>query len=187
MLYLRHFLLISFSILLICSLLVPVAISDEAPKFSAYEILKAHGLPMGLLPKGVKNFSFDDSGKFQVHLDRACNAKFENEIHYDMNVSGILSFGQINELSGISAQDLFLWFPVLEIRVDIPSSGLIYFNVGVVSKQFSLSMFETPRDCLEGPRSDLVGGREIAQTVSKIRLGKLENQHGEDNAARTAL
>lgn len=31
--------------------------------------------------------------------------------------------------------------------MDIPSSGLIYFDVGVVSKQFSLSFFETPHDC----------------------------------------
>ncbi|KAK1425241.1 hypothetical protein QVD17_20589 [Tagetes erecta] len=30
----------------------------------------------------------------------------------------------------------------------IPSSGLIHFDVGVVHKQFSLSSFDTPRDCL---------------------------------------
>lgn len=96
----------------------------------------------------MTNFSLDDSGRFQVYLDQACNAKFEDELHYEQNVSGNLSFGQIGELSGISVKDLFLWFPVKEIRVDIPSSGLIYFDVGVVSKQFSLSSFDTPRDCL---------------------------------------
>ncbi|KAG8388860.1 hypothetical protein BUALT_Bualt02G0168900 [Buddleja alternifolia] len=135
---------------------------------------------MGLLPKGVTNFTFDNSGKFHVHLDRACNAKFENELHYDMNVSGVLRYGQIDALSGITAQDLFLWFPVKEIRVDIPSSGLIYFDVGVVSKQFSLSSFETPRDCLDNPGPDLRGWRQIVQTVSEILSGKL-------NFARTAL
>lgn len=103
---------------------------------------------MGLFPKGVTNFSLDDSGRFQVYLDHACNAKFEDELHYDQNVSGNLTYGQIGELLGISTQDLFLWFSVKSIRVDIPSSGLIYFDVGVVSKQFSLSSFETPRDCL---------------------------------------
>ncbi|XP_071738055.1 uncharacterized protein [Rutidosis leptorrhynchoides] len=89
-----------------------------------YEILKSNGLPMGLLPKGVTNFTFDDSGRFEVHLDQACNSKFENEFHYDQKIS------------------------VKAIRVDIPSSGLIYFDVGVVHKQFSLSSFDTPRDCL---------------------------------------
>ncbi|PIN08013.1 hypothetical protein CDL12_19411 [Handroanthus impetiginosus] len=170
--------LISF---FICSSLLSVANSDEASGSSIYEVLKVHGLPMGLLPKGVKNFSLDNSGKFEVHLDSACIAQFENELHYDMNVSGTLRFGQIDGLSGISAQDLFLWFPVIEIRVDIPSSGLIYFDVGVVSKQFSLSSFETPRDCLAAPGPDLRDGRQIVETVSQIRLGK------HDDAARTVM
>lgn len=128
-----------------------------------YELLQTNGLPMGLLPKGVTNFTYENAtGRFEVHLDQACNAKFEDEIHYDCNVTGNLTFGQISGLSGISAQDLFLWFPVKEIRVDIPSSGLIYFDVGVVSKQFSLSSFETPRECLAA--SNLV----IVQSVSKV-------------------
>lgn len=79
---------------------------------------------------------------------------YENELHYDRNISGVLSLGQIDQLSGISAKDLFLWFQVKEIRVDIPSSGLIYFDVGVVSKQFSLSSFETPKECLAVQFSD---------------------------------
>ncbi|KAI3526439.1 hypothetical protein L1887_05692 [Cichorium endivia] len=120
--------------------------SLESP--TIYEALKLNGLPIGLFPKGVTNFSLDDSGRFRVYLDQACNAKFEDELHYEQNVSGNLTFGQIGELSGISVKDLFLWFSVKEIRVDIPSSGLIYFDVGVVSKQFSLSSFDTPRDCL---------------------------------------
>ncbi|KAL8087673.1 uncharacterized protein At5g01610-like [Apium graveolens] len=130
-------------------LLVVKASPLQSTTRSIYDILKLYGLPMGLLPKGVKDFSFDDSsGRFEVHLDQACNAKFENELHYDQNISGNLSYGEINGLNGILAQDLFLWFAVKEIRVDVPSSGLIYFDVGVVSKQFSLSSFETPRDCL---------------------------------------
>ncbi|XP_071721145.1 uncharacterized protein At5g01610-like [Rutidosis leptorrhynchoides] len=123
-----------------------VSFSQESP--TIYELLKRNGLPMGLFPKGVTNFSFDDSGRFQVYLDHACNAKFEDELHYDSNVSGNLTYGRIGQLSGISAKDLFLWFLVKEIWVDIPNSGLIYFDVGVVSKQFSLSSFETPRECL---------------------------------------
>ncbi|KAL3653252.1 hypothetical protein CASFOL_002933 [Castilleja foliolosa] len=170
--------------LFIFSLLSSMAASSDS---SIYEILKAHGLPMGLLPKGVTNFTLDNSGKFVVYLDRACNSKFENELHYDLNVSGKISYGQIEGLSGITAQDLFLWFPVIEIRVDIPSSGLIYFNVSVVSKQFSLSSFESPRDCLAAPSPDLRDENHILQTFSKILFGRLRYKLDRDNLARTAL
>lgn len=129
-----------------------------------YEILRSNGLPIGLLPKGVTNFTYDDSGRFEVYLDEACNSKFENELHYDRNVSGTLTFGQIGSVSGISAQDLFMWFMVKEIRVDIPSSGLIYFDVGVVHKQFSLASFDTPRDCLAYNENHLV-----TQMVPKVK------------------
>ncbi|GMI85690.1 hypothetical protein HRI_002238300 [Hibiscus trionum] len=120
----------------------------NADQDSIYGILKAHGLPTGLLPKGITRFDFDATGRFQVHLDQPCKTKFESQMHYDRNVSGTLSYGQIGALSGISAQELFLWFPVKGIRVDVPTSGLIYFDVGVVFKQFPLSLFESPRDCL---------------------------------------
>lgn len=148
-----------FLTLLVASTLLLLAKSSplqSSTTRSIYDILQAYGLPMGLLPKGVKDFSFDDSsGRFEVHLDQPCNAKFENELHYDQNISGKLTYGEMNGLSGILAQDLFLWFAVKEITVDVPSSGLIYFDVGVVSKQFSLSSFETPRDCLAVQSSDL--------------------------------
>ncbi|PSR94974.1 Nuclear transition protein like [Actinidia chinensis var. chinensis] len=130
--------------------------ATAAESFTIYEVLRSHGLPTGLIPTGVNDFKYDQSGQFEFHLDRECNVKFDSELHYDRNVSGNLFYGQIAELSGISAQDLFLWFPVKEIRVDVPSSGLIYFDVGVVSKQFSLSLFETPRDCVAAETPDHV-------------------------------
>lgn len=138
---------------------------------SIYQILKEHGLPMGLLPKGISQFTFDNTGRFEVFLDQACNAKFESELRYDKNVSGSLSYGQIGSLSGISAQELFLWFHIKGIRVDIPSSGLIYFDVGVVFKQLSLSLFETPRDCVAVPSDhdgDVRDGKLVAQTLFKV-------------------
>ncbi|KAJ9169840.1 hypothetical protein P3X46_017989 [Hevea brasiliensis] len=157
---------------------------------SVYDVLKDHGLPMGLFPKGVKDFTINGTGHFLVHLDQACNAKFESELHYDRNVSGTLSYGQIGALSGISAQELFLWFPVKGIRVDVPSSGVIYFDVGVVSKQFSLSLFETPRDCLavrDGQAEAIESGRLIAEAVSKSQLGELRYQLDQENFGRVVL
>nr|KYP64181.1 hypothetical protein KK1_018771 [Cajanus cajan] len=113
-----------------------------------YEELQAQGLPVGLLPKGIVKYSLNaSSGEFEVWMKEPCNAKFENEVHYDSNIKGILGYGRIGELSGVSAQELFLWFPVKGIRVDVPTSGLIHFDVGVADKQFSLSLFEDPPDC----------------------------------------
>ncbi|PON75118.1 hypothetical protein PanWU01x14_044700 [Parasponia andersonii] len=159
---------------------------EKKQEETIYEVLKAHGLPMGLLPKGVKEFDIDESGRFQVYLDQACNAKFENELHYDRNVSGTLSYGQIGALSGISAQELFLWFPVKGIRVDIPSSGLIYFDVGVVFKQFSLSLFETPPDCVAVRTLEQSNAQE-AGAVSKSKYGKLRYRLDHDSFGRNAV
>ncbi|GFQ00913.1 hypothetical protein PHJA_002235200 [Phtheirospermum japonicum] len=98
----RTLLFILLAILLGSSFPPSISASDEPSGSSIYEVLSTHDLPMGLLPKGVKNFSYNNSKKFEVHLDRACNAKFENELHYDTNVSGPIRYGQINELSGIT-------------------------------------------------------------------------------------
>ncbi|PWA65988.1 hypothetical protein CTI12_AA328440 [Artemisia annua] len=163
--YLTFFILFSIATLVSC----------HQKSLTIYEVLKLNGLPMGLFPKGVTNFSLDDYGNFHVFLDQACNAKFEDELHYDRNISGNLTFGQIGQLSGITAKDLFLWFRVKKIWVDTPSSGLIYFDVGVVSKQFSLSSFDTPRDCVASP-------------VSKIQSRKLGHDEPNDqDLLRAAL
>nr|XP_043636249.1 uncharacterized protein LOC122607357 [Erigeron canadensis] len=154
------------------SILPTISFSKQTQ--TIYEILRSNGLPMGLLPKGVTNYTIDDSGLFEVHLEQACNSKFENELHYDRNVSGRLTFGQIDGVSGISAQDLFMWFNVKEIRVDIPSSGLIYFDVGVVHKQFSLASFDTPRDCLASVMDN--GDQIITEMVPKKLSRKLGHQ-----------
>ncbi|KAJ7978277.1 Protein of unknown function, DUF538 [Quillaja saponaria] len=138
---------LSFAFFFSLSLLsLPVSTADSP--YTIYDHLRLYGLPIGLLPKGITDFSINTtSGQFQVFLDQPCNAKFENEVHYDFNVTGTLSSGRIGELSGVEAQELFLWFPVKGIRVDVPNSGLIHFDVGVVDKQFSLSLFDSPPDC----------------------------------------
>ncbi|EEF47378.1 uncharacterized protein LOC8274266 [Ricinus communis] len=139
---------------------------------SIYDHLRQNSLPVGLFPKGITDFSYDTTnGHFQINLIQPCNAKFENQLHYDFNISGFLSFGKIGELSGISQQELFLWFPVKGIRVDVPSSGLIYFDVGVVDKQFSLSLFENPIECtaVDGSVDPLRFEKDL-----KVQSGKLE-------------
>ncbi|GAB4841519.1 hypothetical protein Ancab_022236 [Ancistrocladus abbreviatus] len=160
----------------------------SSDSISIHDALRSQGLPIGLLPKGVKNYTLDDSGKFVVYLDQACNAKFESELHYDLNVSGRLSFGQIGNLSGISAQELFLWFPVKGIRVDVPSSGLIYFDVGVVHKQFSLSLFESPPDCVAAAHPpNIEEGRLIPNRFEKNSDGVLRSRFDEGDNGREVM
>ncbi|KAM1160789.1 uncharacterized protein LOC126618379 [Malus sylvestris] len=145
---------VSILCLVVVAFLLPLPASGT-PSSSIYDHLRKQGLPIGLLPKGITDYSLNaTTGEFRVLLEQPCHAKFENQVLYDFNVSGFLSFGRIANLSGVSAQELFLWFPVKGIRVDVPSSGLIYFDVGVVDKQFSLSLFESPPDCTAVDPSD---------------------------------
>ncbi|KAG4924629.1 hypothetical protein JHK87_050169 [Glycine soja] len=149
-----------------------------------YEVLSEHGLPMGLFPQGVREFAVGEDGLFWVRLDEACNAKFENELHYERNVSGHLSYGMIDALSGLEAQDLFLWFQVMSIRVDVPSTGLIYFDVGAASKRFPLSLFETPPECVavssqqqDAPshhQTNVAGAAVIAVAIRLLRPKNLD-------------
>lgn len=177
---------LSLLLLLLVSSLASISSSS-----SIYDVLSSHGLPTGLIPKGVKEYSLDDTGRFEVHLTEACDAKFENTVHYDRNVSGILSYGQIQGLTGISAQELFLWFPVKGIHVDIPSSGIIYFDVGVIFKRFSLSLFENPPDCKaanhDGHLVDLEEGKYIAESVSQSLSGKLRYELDQESTERAEI
>nr|GMC96735.1 uncharacterized protein LOC109177693 [Ipomoea batatas] len=159
---------------------------------SVYQLLSAYALPMGLFPEGILDFYLDNvSGRFELRLSHSCAAEFETPVWYDVTVSGTLSYGQISDLSGVAAQELFLWLPVKSIRVDIPSSGLIYFDVGVVNKQFSLSFFETPRVCTfldndEAPSwssGDLVSIEDLFRII-ETKSGKVLKQHYQEDAGR---
>ncbi|XP_057499268.1 uncharacterized protein LOC130783571 isoform X2 [Actinidia eriantha] len=176
----RPNLLIQFTIL--------ASIIWSSSSSSIYDVLRSHGLPPGLLPKGITNFTIDPAtGRFESHLDSSCNAKFETDFHYEATVAGTLAVGQIGDVSGVSAQDLFLWFPVKGVRVDVPSSGVVYFDVGDgVRKQFSFSSFETPQDCAASPApANLVLFNRDGPIVEN-QLGKLENDLDRGDALRTA-
>ncbi|RWW13697.1 hypothetical protein BHE74_00059547 [Ensete ventricosum] len=135
------------SLLLLFSFFFFGAAVTAASGGSAYEVLRSHGLPIGLLPKGVREFYVDGEGRFEARLYAPCTAKFESEVRYNASIVGTISPGQIAGLSGVAAQDLFLWFPVRAIRLDEQTSGVIHFDVGVVDKRFTLSLFEFPPDC----------------------------------------
>ncbi|GMH05683.1 hypothetical protein Nepgr_007523 [Nepenthes gracilis] len=131
-----------FSILIFPHL--PTSLSSSS---SVHELLKAKGLPAGLLPKEVKSFTFDQNGNLQVFLDGPCLTKFENRVFFESVVRANLSYGQLIGVQGLSQEELFIWLPVKDIIVNDPTSGLILFDIGVAYKQLSLSLFEDPPSC----------------------------------------
>ncbi|KAG5630639.1 hypothetical protein H5410_002356 [Solanum commersonii] len=82
----------------------------------------------GLLPSSVKSYSLSDDGTFEV----ICRSL----VMWSLNI----------------------WFITLtsvnEIRVDLPSSGSIYFQVGFINKKLDIKQFETPRSCQDNAVED---------------------------------
>ncbi|XP_057481462.1 uncharacterized protein LOC130768402 [Actinidia eriantha] len=186
----RPYLLFQFTILASIISISSSSSSSSLSSSSIYDVLGSYGLPPGLLPKGITNFTIDPStGRFESHLDSSCNAKFETDFHYEATVAGTLAFGQIGDVSGVSAQDLFLWFPVKGVRVDVPSSGVVYFDVGDgVRKQFSFSSFETPQDCDAADASPSLVNLVLFNRDGPIvenQFGKLENDLDQGDALWT--
>ncbi|KAJ8754652.1 hypothetical protein K2173_010743 [Erythroxylum novogranatense] len=114
---------------------------------SIHELLISKGLPAGLLPKEVKNFTLSEDGRLEVFLDRPCFTKYENRVFFDSVVRANLNYGSLVGVVGLSQEELFLWLPVKDIIVNDPKSGLILFDIGVAYKQLSLSLFEVPPSC----------------------------------------
>ncbi|KAA8549640.1 hypothetical protein F0562_001342 [Nyssa sinensis] len=134
-------LLLSFYILSITA----NSISEDAP--TVYEILPHFGLPSGLLPDSVKSYSLSEDGSFAVELENTCYIQFDYLVYYEKKITGKLKYGSITNLKGIQVQRFLFWFNVDEIRVDLPPSDSIYFQVGIINKKLDVGQFETVHSC----------------------------------------
>ncbi|OAY54606.1 uncharacterized protein LOC110610471 [Manihot esculenta] len=114
---------------------------------SVFEILPKYGLPSGLLPNSVTNYTLSEDGDFIVLLEKPCYIKFEYLVYYDKRISGKLSYGSITDLKGIQVQRFLLWLNVDEIKVDLPPSDSIYFHVGIINKKLDVDQFKTVHSC----------------------------------------
>ncbi|GMH10274.1 hypothetical protein Nepgr_012115 [Nepenthes gracilis] len=114
---------------------------------TVFEILPEYGLPSGLLPASVKNYSLSSDGSFVVELDKPCYVLFEYLVYYDKHITGTLRYGSITDLKGIQVQKFFLWLDVDEIKVDLPPSDSIYFQVGIINKKLDIDQFKTVHSC----------------------------------------
>ncbi|PHT59321.1 hypothetical protein CQW23_01684 [Capsicum baccatum] len=135
---------IQLSILL---LLLSPSLSTNSANTTVYQILTKYNLPQGLLPSSVKSYSLSDDGTFKVVLEKPCYVEFEYLVYYADKITGKLSIGSITDLEGIQVKRFLLWLNVNEIRVDLPTSGSIYFQVGFINKRLDVKQFETVHDC----------------------------------------
>ncbi|KAJ8770128.1 hypothetical protein K2173_011223 [Erythroxylum novogranatense] len=127
-------------------LLFSVTNSENDP-LSMFDVLPKYGLPSGLLPSTVSNYSLADDGRFVVSFENPCYVQFDYLVYYYKQITGRLSYGSITDLKGIQVRRLFLWFDVDEIKVDLPPSGSIYFKVGIVNKKLDVDQFKTVHSC----------------------------------------
>ncbi|WVZ24115.1 hypothetical protein V8G54_002659 [Vigna mungo] len=131
---------------------------------SVYDVLPKFGLPSGLLPNTVTDYTLDEDGQFEVVLASPCYIQFDYLVYYDKRITGKLNYGSITNLKGIEVQSLFLWFNVDEIRVDLPPSNSIYFQVGIINKKLNVDQFKTVRSC----RNSLSSSSPCAQGRIKV-------------------
>lgn len=115
-----------------------------------HQLLKDHGLPGGLLPRGVESYTLDESsGLLEARLSAPCYAKYDNGdlAYFDNVVRGNLSKGALRGVEGLAQEELFVWLPVKGILVQDQEPGVILFDIGYAHKSLSRSLFEDPPDC----------------------------------------
>ncbi|KAF1002376.1 uncharacterized protein LOC141701547 [Apium graveolens] len=121
------------------------SISSSPP--TVYELLPKFGLPSGLLPDNVKSYTLSNDGAFVVELTKTCYIDFDYTVYYDKKITGTLKYGSISNLDGIQVKRFFLWLGVDEIKVDLPPSDNIYFQVGLINKKLDVGQFESVHAC----------------------------------------
>lgn len=140
-----------FSLFIIIFFLSSIPAKSES---SVYDILTQFGLPKGLLPDCVVDYTFSpEDGNFVVELEKPCYVQFDYLVYYEKRITGSLKMGSITNLKGIQVKRLFLWFDVDEIKVDLPPSDSIYFQVGLINKKLKVDQFQSVRSCNSGVRS----------------------------------
>jgi hypothetical protein len=170
---------------LLCLLLLAAplpSLSRDAPRDAVsgaaragstiHQLLKDHGLPGGLLPRGVQSYTLDESsGLLQARLSAPCYAKYDNGdlAYFDTVVRGNLSKGALRGVEGLAQEELFVWLPVKGILVAGEQPGVIVFDIGYAHKSLSRSLFEDPPDC----KPSAAAGMAAAAARWKDRQGEI--------------
>ncbi|KAE9601170.1 hypothetical protein Lal_00023731 [Lupinus albus] len=175
-----HLLFIAITTTTTIFFIISTATATSPPnnKPTVFELLPKYGLPSGLLPSTVTDYTLsEDDGHFVVVLEKPCYVQFDYLVYYDKTVSGKLSYGSITDLNGIEVERLFLWLNVDEIRVDLPPSNSIYFQVGLINKKLSVDQFKTVHSCRDSITSSPCAGtiatlssEQLAAPVDEIPM-----------------
>ncbi|XP_010531146.1 PREDICTED: uncharacterized protein LOC104807530 isoform X2 [Tarenaya hassleriana] len=125
---------------------------------TVYELLPKFGLPSGLLPDSVINYTVSEDNRFVVVLSKPCYIQFDYLVYYEKTISGQIGYGSITDLKGIQVKRFLFWFDVDEIKVDLPPSDSIYFQVGIINKKLDIDQFKTVHSCSDNGVSGSCGG-----------------------------
>ncbi|KAK9733730.1 hypothetical protein RND81_04G088000 [Saponaria officinalis] len=134
-------------LLLIFSLTTaPTTATTKSQPLSAYDILKSYDFPVGLLPKGVTGYEFDqNTGEFKLNLPKTCKFYIDSyELEYKTTVSGKLTKDRLYSLKGVSVKVLLLWLKIVEV---VRNDDELEFSVGIASANFPLDGFEESPQC----------------------------------------
>ncbi|MCD7460964.1 hypothetical protein HAX54_044914 [Datura stramonium] len=118
---------------------------NEKP--SAYEELQRYDFPVGILPKGVKDYELKTkTGEFSAYLNSTCSFRLENsyQLNYKPVIKGVISKGRLRKLSGVSVKVLLLWFNIVEVN---RKGNNLEFSVGLASANFPIENFEECPQC----------------------------------------
>ncbi|KAJ4965170.1 hypothetical protein NE237_017019 [Protea cynaroides] len=126
-------------------------VSDSVYKTEStvYEMIEKFNFPRGILPEGANRYVLHEDNRFEVYLDGDCkfNVQGGYTLHYSKKVSGIVGFGSLTQLRGVSVKIIFLWLPINEVN---RGDGNLDFYVGPISASFPLSNFEECPQCGRG-------------------------------------
>ncbi|CAI9105409.1 OLC1v1004322C1 [Oldenlandia corymbosa var. corymbosa] len=134
-------------ILFIISSFLTLSAAEHGDGAGAYEILKSYNFPVGLLPKGAREYDLDEkTGKFNAYFNDSCSFSLEGsyQLKYKSKISGYIAKGKLSQLSGISVKVLFLWLNIVEV---VRNGDDLEFSVGIASADFAVDNFDIIPQC----------------------------------------
>ncbi|KAH7661852.1 At5g01610-like protein [Dioscorea alata] len=143
------------------SLLLLLFLFSTSSASTVYEILTEYGLPQGLLPDAVKEYSLSSNGDFVVELYKPCYVHFSLLVYYEKTITGKLEHGQISNLSGIQVRKFFIWVGVDGI-VAGPDGRTLDFNAGMITEKHPVSEFAEIRPCKSNARTSCRGAESLS-------------------------
>jgi len=94
------------------------------------ELLKEHGLPVGLFPREATNYELaPETRRLTVYIPSPCEVGYRDgsELRFDAMVSGTLGEGRLTEVEGIKTKVL-VWARVTAVKAD---AAKVHFTAGI--------------------------------------------------------